>query len=1149
MGNIIGEVFDQYVSDQITGRQITLGLDQVNNDSANQWRFNNSAWVRMISSVDISANKATEIGVGANYAGSKLAQNFILYNGVSSVTEENENFTFNPSTNNQEYFINNKDFSLKNTYGFAGLSPDIRPMPGIESVKVGYINRGFLATVDVELTAYSREQLYIIDALFMHPGYTFLLEWGHTRYIDNNTGNIIHVDPDNLMTEPFTSILKSPNSNTQYNILDSIRFERKKRSANYDAFYGVVKNFQYSYQSNGSYKITIKAVSQGDLIEDLKVNSVDPSKVKTNQQRLNDEQSRKQKIANLEKNYKEALKYKNADGAIDPESEAIQKLAEKEVPEAQEVKDFYNLNTPKKDRISTATLQRLIDARLFRVSEQKKIIAARFNKIITDYPNQKLQLTGENILADNLTDRYAGKSKINKQLASWRQYLSTDNDELKYLYSIKFGDYDPNKENAEGKLGKYIDKDFYYVSMGYLLDYVQDNLLIYNKNIPYFRIDTGANNLMLHYPKQASANPKVCIIPVSDGKLDKFGLAEAQYALDTYGRVDNKGNREFNVTSFNGEKVKSSNPNFDENDLPPKEKPNEIVYGKLPNDFINSTGNKQEFDTSFLVKDNAYIANLMNIGLCLDFVASVANDNIDLDGNLNFVTFIKEILNGVKASLGYINNFEVIYDKETNFVKILDNNILKYGNRKEKKHSPSKFIVNGFDPVSVKGQSSPLLFGSFVENVNFTSTLDNKFASMVSIAAQSDSKIIGMSTTGLSRFNDGLTDRIIPKKQSKDEIENNGQGLTDDDLSTLLTNARDLFIQFYFDFKFSNDDIDILMSLNRDIANYYINKSVTKKEIPSPLVIPFNLSLQMMGLSGMRINERFDVSTKILPPMFDNNSYNFITKAVSHEIKGNKWTTNLESQVINKEDPNSPSIPVSEADFVKFTATENRSSSPIKGCPAWTPNRTGGGGSLTPNQVILDSLKEAGFITEATITSFKSTASPSIKFAATIATQEGYGKTNSTAYKNNNPGNITGKGNDGTDSRTITRGSKPEKYTYAKYKTKKDGWNALINKYVTGWVKEGKLLPYAGCTQYPDCFSTDDNIRFRKLETPITENISYNYKAKEIPTLRQYIYQFCPPSSAGSDSTVGYISNVAKSLKEYGLNITSIDEPMTNYIT
>ena len=315
MGNIIGEVFDEYVSKQITGRQIKLGLDLINDDSTNQWKFNNSAWVRMISSIDISQNKAEEIGL-KDYAGSKLAQNFILYNGVSSVTENNENFSFNPASSNQEYFANDPAFSIRNSYGFAGFNQGIRPMPGIESVKVGYINRGFLANVDSELTAYNREQLYIIDALFLHPGYTFLLEWGHTRYIDNETGNIIHIDPDNLITDPFEAMLKSPNPNTQYTILDYIQREKAKRSANYDAFFGIVKNFQYSYQPNGTYKITIKGVTQGDVAEGLKANTVDPARVKTDQQRQLDEQARAKRKDEITKEIALLTSYIGTDGNL-----------------------------------------------------------------------------------------------------------------------------------------------------------------------------------------------------------------------------------------------------------------------------------------------------------------------------------------------------------------------------------------------------------------------------------------------------------------------------------------------------------------------------------------------------------------------------------------------------------------------------------------------------------------------------------------------------------------------------------------------------------------------------------------------------------------------------------------------------------------
>ena len=794
---------------------------------------------------------------------------------------------------------------------------------------------------------------------------------------------------------------------------------------------------------------------------------------------------------------------------------------------------------------NTAVTQNIKVQAAAKIQGQQDDFIKRIEDKLTKLNNEYTELTGENLGANNLVDRYAGKSKLNGKLAKWKQYLNTkDNLSGDGLFSIKYEELNPNEVDNQGNLSS-TDKTLYYVQMRVLLNWIEDNILLYNKStsIPIFKIDTGNKNYMLHFPKQISANPKVCIIPVRDGKTDRKSFTEYRKEYSE-GRVDKNGQKEFIIENGNSK----PNPLFNESNIEKSdEKSSEIFYGRLPAQYKNALNKNRNLSEAFLV--TSYIGDIMQINVNLNFIASVVNDNIDLDGNLNFVTFMKEILNGLKAALGYINNFELIYDKETNFFKILDNNVLKYGNRKNKNYSPAEFVVNGFDPVSVEGQSSPLLFGSFVENVNFTSMLDNKFASMVSIAAQSDTNVIGMDTTGLSRFNEGLIDRIIPKKQSKDEIENNEQGLTEDDLSELLTGARDIATQMYGSFRFSDSDIDIFMSLNRDIANYYVNQAVKKKEIPSPLVIPFNLSLQMMGLSGMRINERFDVSEKILPPMFDNNSYNFITKAVSHEIKGNKLTTTLESQIINKEDPKAPDIPISNADYSTFISTQNTSSSPIKGCPAWTPNRTGGGGLLTPNQVILDSLKEAKFITEATFASFKSTASPSVKFAAIIATQEGYGKTTTTGYKNNNPGNITGKGTAGSVTKTVTRGNKPETYTYAKYSTKKDGWDALINKFVTGWIKNKNLLPYAGSTQYPDCFATNDNVRFKQLETPIQENISYNYKAKETPTLRQYLYQFCPPSSAGTDSTVGYISSVAKSLKEYGLNISSIDEPMTNYIT
>lgn len=279
-GNIIGEVFDQYVTDQTGLRQRYLGNEispnfNSNNDFALQWKYNNSAWVRLASSVNISSTKAKQLGLDNNFAGNNLAKNFILYNGVSSLSGS----VFNPSSNNSEYFIDGETPSLKYSYGFGGkggLTQGIRPMPGIDAVRIGYVNRGSLANAEIDITAFNREQLNILDALFMHPGYTFLLEWGWTYYIDNAT-RLVVTNPPDIITTPFKSLFEEPNKSTQYSLLEDIRKERQSRSGNYDGFYGVIKNFKFQFQPNGTYKITIYAITQGDLIENLKINSADPS--------------------------------------------------------------------------------------------------------------------------------------------------------------------------------------------------------------------------------------------------------------------------------------------------------------------------------------------------------------------------------------------------------------------------------------------------------------------------------------------------------------------------------------------------------------------------------------------------------------------------------------------------------------------------------------------------------------------------------------------------------------------------------------------------------------------------------------------------------------------------------------------------------
>jgi len=74
--------------------------------------------------------------------------------------------------------------------------------------------------------------------------------------------------------------------------------------------------------------------------------------------------------------------------------------------------------------------------------------------------------------------------------------------------------------------------------------------------------------------------------------------------------------------------------------------------------------------------------------------------------------------------------------------------------------------------------------------------------------------------------------------------------------------------------------------------------------------IPFNLSLTMDGLGGMKIYQKFSVDTNFLPSNYPA-SIEFLIKNIQHTVKDNKWITKIESFCVSKpgDDAKSASTP------------------------------------------------------------------------------------------------------------------------------------------------------------------------------------------------------------------------------------------------
>ena len=251
-GNILGNGFDSYVIDQIKIRQQKLGLINFIPNDILEWTNGKTAWLRLASSVDLVKTSEDE-GEETLFAGydSNLAKNNILFGGTTQYTDAG-------------------NINLRGGLGaYDNSSFGYRPMATIVGADISYLNNnGTLQKAAINIKAYSPEQLEVIDKLYMRLGYSILLEWGHTIYLDNQ-GN---KQEFNSITNPFIKFFTG--GTTQQNMYDAINSEREIYKGNYEAFYGQIIKFNWTFNAeDATYNINIEAISPGHIIESLKINT------------------------------------------------------------------------------------------------------------------------------------------------------------------------------------------------------------------------------------------------------------------------------------------------------------------------------------------------------------------------------------------------------------------------------------------------------------------------------------------------------------------------------------------------------------------------------------------------------------------------------------------------------------------------------------------------------------------------------------------------------------------------------------------------------------------------------------------------------------------------------------------------------------
>jgi len=291
----------------------------------------------------------------------------------------------------------------------------------------------------------------------------------------------------------------------------------------------------------------------------------------------------------------------------------------------------------------------------------------------------------------------------------------------------------------------------------------------------------------------------------------------------------------------------------------------------------------------FFDQNNYNKAYPMNIYLNTEFVAQCLSSTTDDRGDTNLFSFLTEICNGINRALGGINNLEPIVTEDSNVINIIDTTPV---------------------PGEISGDSSTFLelFGyygnssNFARNIELKTAITPELASIATVGATAKGYVKGTEAISFSKLNQGLIDRfnkeLIPP--SSNYISTEPKDNYDEDFIGWVNLCFGLDGDFTQD-KVGNFNDDLIKKNVSLVTEYYKYLLATSPGSQNGTLgfIPFKLKFTLDGISGLKIYNKLSIDTRFLPSNYGN-ALDFLVTGVSHELKGNDWTTEIQTTVIGK---------------------------------------------------------------------------------------------------------------------------------------------------------------------------------------------------------------------------------------------------------
>jgi len=866
LGNIQGGPFEDWVTNQIEQRELSLGKGSGKDPKDLLYQQSKTPWLRLASSVNITSttsygtlDRLTSLpGINKNaIEGIQAAKNFILQGGALSI-DNNNNINLNSGLNTTRNLVGIND-NFTGAYGWGGTTErGLVPMPGITSASVKYENDGALTKTTINIKCYSRTQFALIDALYMRPGYTLLLEFGWSNYLQTTngdtllTGDEVKLETTDPFFTPALSLLLNPENKTsknQYKIIQKIKEERKRTSGNYEAVFGKIVNFKWSMDPDGSYNCTVDLRGLGEVIESLKLNVNTPT-----------EES--------EKASHFGVFDVDGDGQVDDkDKEALKVYAE-------------------------LTGQSANDIRGLAMERQIPLVAlgqsggTLIRDLFTIHQTTTIA-TGAVIDGDVLYFDKVGEDKKKNYLIKNFPIVTNGGSFFKKDIVIEDGIIGLVRTNTN----EYVYTPQVYVKFGLILALIQKSIVPRNGKggAPLFTFDMDFQNLkkdknlIRRLQGQFPLSPQHYLIPYANHSLNNLQRKYLTELKDL-------------PTFFNGRR-------------------NEI------NDIQKNSGWKY----------NSGLGRLANVYVNVNRVATIL---LNQKGKINNIQknekdlfeFLNILLEEININLGGINNVRIRLPDDGARVRFIEDIPQTFPGAPPITYKSKICRFNTFGFNNSTAANSSQRGGSIVRNLGIDASIPSNFSSMIMLGAQPNGNQASGNATSFSNYNTGIIDRVIPTKslvttntdptdpretQFK-ELAKTVDGLLESGfwnetwVGKGLSTDGGLWADVFRDRDFRGDNIVAFKSLGT-AYHQLLSGIYTQEEskggagfLEAPFFLPFNLNMDIDGMSGIVMMQRFEIDQKILPPSYDKDSVEIIVKTVDHEVNVESWVTKLGTQSVPK---------------------------------------------------------------------------------------------------------------------------------------------------------------------------------------------------------------------------------------------------------